>query len=123
MKPKRGYYSLIQFCPDLSRLEAVNVGVVLFCPDADFIAARMSADNQRAEKLVDREELDEPALNSAKQAIEDRIEVDRASFQAYEDLQAFVNTRGNNLILTTPRPVKVFDPPRDLDNLFTELVE
>lgn len=122
MKPKRGYYSLIQFCPDPSRLEAVNVGVVLLCPDADFIAARTSAGNRRAEKLVGRGELNRPALNSAKQAIEHRLEVDRASFKSHEDLQAFVNTRGNNLKLTTPRPVKVFDPPRDLDNLFAELV-
>ena len=122
MKPKRGYYSLIQFCPDPSRLEAVNVGVVLLCPDADFLAARTSASNRRAEKLVGRGELDRPALNSAKHAIEHRLEVDRASFKSHEDLQAFVNTRGNNLKLTTPRPVKVFDPPNDLDNLFLELV-
>ncbi len=122
MKPKRGYYSLIQFCPNPSRLEAVNVGVVLLCPDADFIAARTSAGNRRAEKLVGRGELDKPALNSAKQAIEHRLEVDRASFKSQEDLQAFVNARGNNLKLTAPRPVNVFDPPRDLDNLFSELV-
>lgn len=122
MKPKRGYYSLIQFCPNPSRLEAINVGVVLFCPDADFIAARTSAGNRRAEKLVGRGELDRHALNSAKQAIEHRLEVDRASFKSHEDLLSFVNTRGNNLKLTTPRPVKVFDPPNDLDNLFSELV-
>jgi len=122
MKPKRGYYSLIQFCPNPSRLEAVNIGVVLLCPDADFIAARTSAGNRRAEKLVGRGELDRLALNSAKQAIEHRLEADRASFKSHEDLQAFVNTRGNNLKLTNPRPVKVFDPPSDLDKLFSELV-
>ena len=122
MKPKRGYYSLIQFCPNPSRLEVVNVGVVLLCPDADFIAARTSAGNRRAETLVGRGELDKSALNSAKRAIEHRLEVDRASFKSHEDLQKFVNTRGNNLKLTTPRPLKVFDPPKDLDNLFAELV-
>ncbi len=122
MKPKRGYYSLIQFCPDPSRLEMVNVGVVLLCPDANFIAARTSANNRRAEKLVGRGELDRHALNSAKQAIEHRLDVDRASFQSHEDLMAFVNTRGNNLKLTAPRPVKVFDPAADLDKLFSELV-
>jgi hypothetical protein len=122
MKPKRGYYSLIQFCPNQSRLEAVNVGVVLLCPDADFIAARTSAGNRRAEKLVGRGELDRHALNSAKQAIEHRLDVDRSSFKSHEDLMAFVNTRGNNLKLTSPRPVKVFDPATDLDKLFSELV-
>jgi len=37
-------------------------------------------------------------------------------------LQKFVDTRGNNLKLTDPRPMKVFNPQEDLDNLFAELV-
>ena len=37
MNSKRGYYSLIQFCPEPSRAEAVNLGVLLFCPEAGFI--------------------------------------------------------------------------------------
>jgi hypothetical protein len=122
MKPKRGYYSLIQFCPDSSRLEAVNVGVVLLCPDAGFLGARTAAGNRRAEKLVDRGELDRKALNSAKRAIEHRLEVDRDSFRNLEDLQRFVATRGNTLKLTDPRPTKVFQPQNDLDSLFAELV-
>ena len=122
MKPKRGYYSLIQFCPDASRLEAVNVGVVLLCPDAGFLAARTAAGNRRAEKLVERGEFDRAALNSAKRAIEHRLEVDRDSLLSLEDLQRFVATRGNSLKLTDPRPVKVFNPQRDLDSLFAQLV-
>ncbi|HBO45947.1 MAG TPA: hypothetical protein DD670_18900 [Planctomycetaceae bacterium] len=122
MEPKRGYYSLIQFCPDASRLEAVNVGVILLCPDADYIGARTSAGNQRAAKLVGRDQIDKHALNSAKRAIERRLEIDRNSFKSRDDLEAFANTRGNDLKLTSPRPVKVFDPPRDLDRLFSQLV-
>jgi hypothetical protein len=122
MKPTRGYYSLIQFCPDASRLEAINVGVVLFCPDTGFLAARTAAGNQRAEKIVERGTLDKAALNSAKRAIEQRLEVDRAAFQNLDDLQRFVATRGNTLKLTDPRPVKVFDPQQDLDSMFDELV-
>ena len=41
----KAYYCLIQYCPDMSRLEAANVGVVLFCPEKGFLAARMSRDN------------------------------------------------------------------------------
>ena len=37
MKPSKGYYSLIQYCPDLGRLEAANVGVLLFCPERGFL--------------------------------------------------------------------------------------
>ena len=28
----KGYYSAIQYCPDRSRMEAANVGVMLLCP-------------------------------------------------------------------------------------------
>ena len=37
MKPSRGYYCIIQYCPDLGRLEAANIGVLLFCPDRGFL--------------------------------------------------------------------------------------
>lgn len=122
MKPQRGYYSLIQFCPDASRLEAINVGVVLFCPAANYLNARTSGDNRRAEKLVGRGQLERRALNAAKQAIERRLQVDRDSFQDIHDLQKYIDTRGNWLKLTPPRPVKVCDPAKDLDSLYTELV-
>ena len=122
MKPKRGYYSLIQFCPDVSRLEVVNVGVILFCPEAEFLDARTSANNRRAETLVGRGNLERAALNAAKQSIERRLEVDRESFKNIEDLRKFIDTRGNWLKLTDSRPVKVFDPPVDLEKLYEELV-
>lgn len=122
MNAKRGYYSLIQFCPDPSRLEAVNVGVVLFCPEAGFIAARTTRGNQRAAKLVGRSAISKSSINSAKRAIERRLEVNREEFASLEDLQKFVDTRANVLKLTNPRPIKVFDPDQDLQKLFQELV-
>lgn len=122
MNSQRGYYSLIQFCPDVSRLESVNVGVILFCPAAGYLDARTSSDNRRAEKLVGRGNLERFALNAAKRAIEHRLQVDRDSFNNIEDLQNYINTRGNLLKLTSPRPVKVFDPPNDLKKLYAELV-
>src|SRR5437016_4286218 len=122
MKAQKGYYSLIQFCPDPSRLEAVNVGVVLFCPDAQFIAARTADSNKRPEKLVGRHGFDSASLKSARRAIERRLEADAKAFQTLEDLQHFVDTRANVLKMTAPRPIKVFDPQSDLDKLFQELV-
>lgn len=122
MNAMKGYYSLIQFCPNASRLEAVNVGVLLLCPDVQFIAARTAKGNQRAANLVGRAGFDKASLNSAKRAIERRVQTDREAFTSLEDLQKFVDSRGNVLKLTPPRPVKVFDPERDLNNLFGELV-
>jgi hypothetical protein len=122
MKPKRGHYSLVQYCPDPSRAEAANVGVLLFCPDAGFIEARTSAGNDRIRRFFGDKPFDPRQINAAKHAIEERLKVDREYFRTLEDLQQFVETRGNEIILTTPRPVKVFDPAQDLDQLFGELV-
>ena len=122
MKPKRGYYSLVQFCPDASRAEAANVGVLLFCPEAGFIEARTSAGNDRIRRFFREYPFDRRQINAAKRAIEERLKVDSNSFRTLEDLQRFIDTRGNDIVLTAPRPVKVFDPKQDLDQLFGELV-
>jgi len=122
MTAEKGYYSLIQFCPDVSRLEAVNLGVILFCPGSGFLQALTSKSTRRAEKLVGRGELTRAALKCAKTAIEKRLLVDRESFKSLEDLQRFVDTRGNSLQLTPPRPLKVISPEEELKRLFEELV-
>jgi len=122
MDARKGYYTLIQFRPDASRLEAVNMGVLLFCPETGFIGARLAKSNQRAAKLVGRAQLNSAALNSAKRALERRLKIDSAAFKTLGDLQHFIDSRGNILQLTPPRSVKVFDPETDLDKLFSELV-
>jgi len=42
MNPTNGYYSLVQYCPDPSRVEAANVGAILFCPTLPYLDVRMS---------------------------------------------------------------------------------
>ncbi len=121
--PMRGYYSLVQFCPDYSRMEVVNVGIVLFCPDNGFLQARMSPGNSRAKKLVKTGELKVAALTAAKNSLANRFVHDRQSFASVEDLNNFALTLGNELRLTEPRPVKVRTPSEDLERLFNELVE
>lgn len=122
MNSKRGYYSLVQFCPDFSRMEAANVGVVLFCPELSFIEARTSRGNDRPRKFFGGYNIDPKFLDWAKKGLEERIRVEADSFKTIRDLEHFVNTRGNELVLTSPRPVKVFEPEKELETLFEELV-
>ena len=118
---KRGYYCLVQYCPDPGRLEAANLGVLLFSPEASFLDVRLSASNDRVRRFFGRS-FDNWALNSAKQALSARLRADRDGFKTVEDLEQFVRTRANDLIVTMPRPVKVVEPERDLERLFDELV-
>jgi hypothetical protein len=123
MIPNKGYYSLIQFCPDRSRAEAVNLGVALFCPSVKFIGALFAQGNRRAAKLVGYENVHRTALNGAKRAIERRLVIDRDRFESLDDFQQFIDSRANILRMTDPRPVKVMDPAKDLESLFAELVD
>ena len=123
MNATKGYFSLVQYCPDVARREAANVGVVLFCPDLRFIQAKMVKANHRIRRFFGEEADNFQHLNAMKESLAKRLEVEKAEFNALEDLQHFVETRANKIILTQPNPVKVFDPEQDLAALFHELVD
>ena len=122
MSPARGYYCIIQYCPDLSRLEAANIGVLLFCPDRDFLEARTSSDNARIRHFFGDEGHDWVRINSYKLGIEERLKVEKDQLRTLDDLQGFIARRANLIQITPPRPMKVSDPEKDLDQLFRDLV-
>lgn len=123
MNAIKGYYSLVQYCPDVARQEAANVGVVLFCPELSFLEARLASSNHRVRRFFGEEADQYRHLNAMKQALEDRFRVEAADLRTLESFQQFVESRANKLILTIPKPVKVFDPQQDLAVLYQELVE
>lgn len=122
MSATKGYYSVIQYCPDRSRMEAANIGVLLLCPEVGFVKARTAEGNDRIRRFFRGQPIDLVRVNAAKRSIERRVEVDRDNFSTPEDLVRFMDTRGNDILLTRPRPMKVQDPQADLDALFRELV-
>jgi Protein of unknown function (DUF3037) len=122
VKPTRGYYCIIQYCPDLGRLEAANIGVLLFCPDREFLKAQTSGDNGRIRHFFGDTGHDWTRINSFKEGIADRLEVEQGEIRTLDDLQGFIARRANRIQISAPRPIKVTDPDKDLDQLFRELV-
>jgi hypothetical protein len=123
MNPTKGYYCLVQYCPDIARQEAANVGVVLFCPEYQFLQAKLMNANGRIRKFFGDQADDYQHLNAMKKALANRLQVEKAEFGVLEDLQRFVETRANKIVLTLPKPVKVFDAEQDLAGLYKELVD
>lgn len=123
MSGYKGYYSLIQFCPNPSRAEAVNVGVLLFCPELHFIDAQVSRNTTRARRLLEHEEVDVARLKTTQKSIKERMLVEHDRFRTLEDLNQFIGTRGNDIQLTSPRTLRVLEPVKQLGELFRELVE
>jgi hypothetical protein len=106
----------------LSRLEAANIGVLLFCPDRDFLKARTSSDNARIRHFFGDEGHDWVRINSFKTGIEERLEVEQRDIRTLDDLEGFIARRANRIQISAPRPMKVHDPEKDLDRLFLDLV-
>lgn len=122
MNATKGYFCLVQYSPDVARQEAANVGVVLFCPDRQFIRAKVSGGIRRIRRFFGDDVAGYQQLNAMKEALVSRVEIEKDQFTTLEDLQQFVATRGNNILLTPPKPVMVLDPEQDLTALFEELV-
>lgn len=122
MNPQRGYYSVVQFCPDLDRFEAANIGVVLFCPESGFLKALISQNNSRIIKFFGSEGQDWKQINAIKKGLQDRLEKEHPSMRTVDDFRQFVATRANAIQLTTPLPMKVFDHETDLAKLYERLL-
>jgi hypothetical protein len=123
MLPQPGYYSLVQYCPDPSRLESVNVGLVLFCPDMAFLDVQLARNDERIRRVFGSEGFRPASLDAAKQALAARLHSPTYRPRTLDEFRRFIDSRGNDLVLTPPRPVKVVQPGEELAQLFHRLVE
>lgn len=116
----KGYYCLIQYCPDFSRAEAANVGLVLFQPEPNATAVRIVENVDFVARRLGRKVATASVLEDV-QSIGYRLK--HELFHSVEDLERFVRTRGNRIQLTMPRPMRIEDPAKEVNRLFAELVE
>ncbi|MBL8210869.1 MAG: DUF3037 domain-containing protein [Bryobacterales bacterium] len=118
---QRGYYSLVQFCPDDSRLEAVNVGLAVFLPDVPRVLVRWAATAKaRISNCFGPQ--DWGLLDNQRNAIGARLS-EATGFLTREAIDHFAATRASSVRLTPARPLK-FTRPVDVefDSLFHRLV-
>lgn len=119
----RGFYSVVQYCPNRFRAEAVNVGLVLLCLDPHNVRVQITGNHDRVRKLF---LIERPQLKNLKLAInglKSRIENCADEFRTSEDLAAFAASRANDLRLTEPRLAKLDSIDDDFERLFSQLVE
>jgi hypothetical protein len=119
----RGFYSVVQYCPDRFRAEAVNVGLVLLCEDPHSVRVRMAGSHARVKKLFAADDLELKNLKLAAQGLQSGIENGSADFRTAADLAAFAASRANDLRLTEPRLAKLENVAEDFERLFAKLVE
>ena len=122
MNATKGYFSLVQYCPDFARQEAANVGVVLFCPERQFIRAQTAKSIGRIRRFFGEDGDGYLHLHGMMEALSSRLDVEQSEFKTLEDLQQFIAKLANKIILTQPKPMMVLDPQADLQALYLELV-
>ena len=116
----QGYYSLIQYCPDWTRLEVCNIGVMLFCPECRFLDVMMTRKNKRIQTIFGKEHsLDH--IRTFKDSFAERIRTERSRILELEALKNFIATRANSFLITEPRSIAVSDPEQELSGLFEEV--
>lgn len=121
MTPTKGFFSVIQFCPDLDRGECANVGVVLAVPKRGYLGVRVTDDNDGPKQRFGKETFDDARLSLAKRAIEGRIRAEGSTWTTAEDLVQFGKKEGNNLLLSVPRTILVENCEAELQELYMRL--
>ncbi len=123
MEAEKGYYSLVQYCPDRSRQETANLGVLLFCPGLNFLKMKNTASVKRVRSFFRDQNFNPKSLMSAVYALESRVNLIAEKTWGMNELNDFIEKRANEIILTPLRPVKVKNPELALNRLFEELVQ
>jgi hypothetical protein len=122
MSPTAAYFSLIQYCPDPARAEAVNVGVTLFAPALGCIA-RVANSSDRIRAVFGRRAIDADRIKSDKYAIAQRLESEGSLLPDLASFAQFVGSFANELRVTPPRPIRLAGRPDELlERLFVRLV-
>jgi len=117
-----GYYSLIQYCPDRSRLEAANIGVLLFVPALNFMQARIASGNDRIRRFFHDEVGDLAQINLMKRMLAHRIDDEAKEVRTVDELKHLLTRFANELVFSAIRPIRVENPTLELTQLFEELV-
>jgi hypothetical protein len=118
-------YVVLRCVPRVDREEFVNVGVVLYCQQADFLEARCHVDRPRLEALDPAVDVD--AVCSALEALEAVCRGDDAAGVAGKEPIGvrFGFVKAPRSTVVQPGPVhggSTDDPARELDHLLAALV-
>jgi hypothetical protein len=119
MNQHKGYYSLIQFCPDPSRLEGINLGVLVYSPDDGRLVFRLTQSDQRIRKVFGQQDWD--FIDRVRESVQSRLQSEK--FETVHDLESYIAKRANVVQLTPLRPLKIGEIDQEVSALYRRLVE
>jgi hypothetical protein len=87
-----------------------------------FLKAVTVANNSRIIRFFGSEGHDWKRINAFKRGLEDRLQKEASDINAIEDLKKFIAMRAGLLQITTPKPMRVVDPEKDLAELYEQII-
>lgn len=117
-----GYYSLIQFCPDRFKAEAVNIGLVFICAHRNIVLIRTIKELSHLIRIFKLDDSDLISLPITIQNFVDRIKSLDADQLTIDGFTTFAQSRANDIRLTNPRLTVFHDVDLEFDNLFNRLI-
>lgn len=115
-----GYYSVVQYCPNVSRMEVINVGVVLLVPELNFFEVMMSKGNKKIRSFFEGCPSN-CCLNKMKETFKGNIK--NRGIIDLESLNHYIGTRMNSIIMTSVKTVRVDFPHTVVTELFQSTVQ
>lgn len=116
------FYSVIQFCPDAARQEAVNVGVVLFDTHTGYVGVKFTPTVERIRKFFGNV-IDAVQLKVLGESVQQFLERDKTLFVSADAFRAHSERQANELRFTPPRKIALGHPQTVLESVFRRLVE
>lgn len=123
MGAAKGYYSVIQYCPDTSRSESANVGVALLCPDRRSLSVMVSEGLSRVRRFFKPSEIRLRRIENAASAVATFLSKRAQDYLDPDKFAQYTQSMGNEVRMTVPRVVRIEDATADLARLYAELVE
>ena len=118
---KDGYYTLIQYCPEPRRMEHVNIGVILLCPELEFFDGMVVGHNSRIKQFFG-DSHDWEQIDSLKLRIQEKIWSLKPRIKKLVDLKDITCQWPNQIQFSWVQTTPVWNPERNLNQLFLEIV-
>jgi Protein of unknown function (DUF3037) len=116
------FYSVIQFCPDAARQEAVNVGVVLFDTHTGYVGVKFSPTAERVRKFFGHV-IDATQLKVLGESVQRMFDLDKQLLASADNFRALGERQANELRFTPPRKIALGHPQTVLETVYRRLVE
>lgn len=113
-------YYLIQYIPNPTRQEALNMGLLVYYPQTGTIDIQMLADTRNICKYFAIEDIER--FNAEKQAVFNNL-CSHAIYNNLDSLQSVIDSFGDNIRVTKTQSIKIQQSQKVFEDLFKRLVE